>query len=210
MFYRNRNIAAILNTLRSHLRLVGDLQIFHGGCLSRVFYPALVILFRLAFRRFWRGRVGHTIILYVPPPDFFVKFVFLQQLHYCVPSSQYIRAAENTPYGKRHTSRAKAYSSLQSILNESLRSPPSCLYYVPVDHSKHALLCLNPVKLFLHFGHSAAANPYNYVAALVLHGTPGSDGGLNRREYKWLALSAKFNVKQHRWRENSYVFQVDQ
>ena len=34
--------------------------------------------------------------------------------------------------------------------------------------------------------------------------------GLNRWEYEWLALSPKSNVEQHRWRESSYVFQVDQ
>ena len=70
--------------------------------------------------------------------------------------------------------------------------------------------CSNPVKLFLNFGHSAAPNPYNYVAAFVLYGTRSSVRGLNRWKYEWLALSPKFSVNQHRWRENSYVFQVDQ
>ena len=69
---------------------------------------------------------------------------------------------------------------------------------------------LDPVKLFLYFGHFVAPNPYNYVAALVLYGTRGFVRGLNRWECEWLALPSKFNVKQHRSRENSYVFQVDQ
>ena len=54
---------------------------------------------------------------------------------------------------------------------------------------------MNPVKLFLYFGHSAAPSLYNYVAALVLYETRGSVRGLNRWEYEWLALSPKFNVK---------------
>ena len=45
------------------------------------------------------------------------------------------------------------------------------------------------------FGHSAAPNPYYYVAVLVLYETRGSVRGLNRWEYEWLALSPKFNVK---------------
>ena len=35
------------------------------------------------------------------------------------------------------------------------------------------LLCLHPVKLCLYFGHSAAPNPQNYVAWLVLYGRSG-------------------------------------
>ena len=35
----------------------------------------------------------------------------------------------------------------------------------------YALLCLQPVKLCLYFGHSVAHNPYNYyTASLVLYG----------------------------------------
>ena len=69
------------------------------------------------------------------------------------------------------------------------------------------MLCLNPVKLFLCFGDSAAPTPCSYVAALVvLCETRGSVRGLNRWEYEWLALSPNFNAQQHRWRENSYVF----
>ena len=83
------------------------------------------------------------------------------------------------------------------------------LFVLPVDLSKKSLLCLNPVKIFLYFGHSAAPKPYDYVSALVFYETRGSVRGLNRWEYEWLALSPKFNVKQCRWRENSYVFQVD-
>ena len=83
-------------------------------------------------------------------------------------------------------------------------------FVLPVDHAKYVLLCLNPVKLFPYFGHSAAPNPFKYGAALVLYGTRVSVGGLNGWKYEWLALSPKFNVKQHRWRENSCVFQVEQ
>ena len=62
-----------------------------------------------------RGRAGHTIILYDFFHVFFVKFVLLQQL-YC---SQHNRMEKNTPCGKRHTSRTKGCSYLQSILKES-------------------------------------------------------------------------------------------
>ena len=84
------------------------------------------------------------------------------------------------------------------------------LFVLPVHLSKLSLLCLYPAQLLLCFGHSAAPNPYNYVAALVLYETRGSVSGLNRWEYEWLALPPKFNVKQHQSRENSYFFQVDQ
>ena len=53
-------------------------------------------------------------------------------------------------------------------------------FVLPVNHSKSRLVVLQPVKLFLNFGHSAAPNPYNYLAALVLYGTQGSVRGLNR------------------------------
>ena len=65
-------------------------------------------------------------------------------------------------------------------------------------------------KAVLDVWSSAAPKPYNDIAALVLFGTPGSVRGLNCWEYKWLPLSPKFNAKQHRWCENSYVCQVDQ
>ena len=47
------------------------------------------------------------------------------------------------------------------------------MYYQSITQ-KHALLCLYSVELFLNFGHFAAPNPNNYVAALVLYGTQGS------------------------------------
>ena len=84
------------------------------------------------------------------------------------------------------------------------------LFVLPVNHSKACLVLFASRKAIPEFGHFAAPDPYNYVAALVLYGTQGSVRGLNRWEYKWLPLSPKFNAKQHRWRENSYVFQVDQ
>lgn len=34
----------------------------------------------------------------------------------------------------------------------------------------YALLCLRPVKLSLHYGHSIAPNPYNNLASLVPYG----------------------------------------
>ena len=81
------------------------------------------------------------------------------------------------------------------------------LIVLPVNYSKARLVVIN---IFLNFGHSAAPNPNNHVAALVLYGTQGSVRGLNRWEYNWLPLSPKFYAKQHRWRGNSHVFQVDQ
>ena len=84
-----------------------------------------------------------------------------------------------------------------------MHSPLSFLYYQYITQ-KNAVLCLYPVKLFQNFCHSAAPNPYNYVAALVLYyGTQGSIRDLNRWEYTWLLLPPTFNAKQHRWRENS-------
>ena len=70
---------------------------------------------------------------------------------------------------------------------------------------KYALLCSHPVWLCLYFGHSAAPNPYNYVASVVLNDP--FEAGIGRN-VSGLALSPNFNVKQHRWRENSYDFQV--
>ena len=83
------------------------------------------------------------------------------------------------------------------------------LFALPVDLSNYSFLCLNPLKLFLCFGHSAAPNPCNNGAAPVLFGTPGADRGLDRWEYECLALSPESNAKQRRWRESSHVFQVD-
>ena len=50
MFYRNRRIAVIFNTLRLHLPLLRGLQIAVG--IKRVSFTELVILFRLAVCRF--------------------------------------------------------------------------------------------------------------------------------------------------------------
>ena len=65
------------------------------------------------------------------------------------------------------------------------------LFVLPVGLSKWSLLCLNPVQLFLNFGHSAAPNPYNYVAALVLYETRGSVRGLNRWEIRVVGIVAE-------------------
>ena len=67
--------------------------------------------------------------------------------------------------------------------DQRLHSPQS--YLTTSNRSKHALLCLHPVKLFLNFGHSAGSNPKNYLAAFVLYGTQGSVRGLSRWECKW-------------------------
>ena len=144
-------------------------------------------------------------IVYNFPPFFVVvKFVFLQQ-PYC---SRHNRAATTRPTANSIPPEPKfirlcSLSWTKAYVHRHLSVPP-------VDHSKYALLCLNPVKLFLYFGHYAAPNPYNDIGTLVLYGTPGCVRGLNGWEYEWVAWSPKFNVKQHRWRESSHVFQADQ
>ena len=62
---------------------------------------------------------GSLVILYDFSPICFASLVFLQQL-YC---SQYIERSKNMPYGKRQTSRTKACSYLQSILEENQYPP---------------------------------------------------------------------------------------
>ena len=87
------------------------------------------------------------------------------------------------PYGKRRTSRSKAVKPLQPTLEESLYSPQSFFNYKYIT-KMYALLCLQPVKLCLYFGHSVAHNPYNYyTASLVLYG-PLEDG-IGWRESGW-------------------------
>ena len=89
--------------------------------------------------------------------------------------------------------KAHIYPDLFLTTSTSLKSTPCCL-------------CSHSVKLRLYFGHSAAPNPYNCLASL---NNLRSDRGWHRSECEWLALSPNINVKQHhRWRENSYVFQV--
>ena len=58
----------------------------------------------------------------------------------------------------------------------------------------------------LYLGHSVAPNPYNRVASLVLHAP--LEAGIGRKVSVSQSLSPKFSVHQHRWRENSYIFQV--
>ena len=60
------------------------------------------------------------------------------------------------------------------------------------------------------WGHSAAPNPNNCDKLRCMRFTEGSVRGLNRSENNWLPLSPKLKGKQHRWRESSYVIQVDQ
>ena len=156
----------------------------------------------------WHEHVkGSRRPYYNPVCLFFIvlkKMYFLQQLHYF----QYSSGLWDTPYGKRHIPQTNLCCCTLNILDWSLHSPQShCTTSELLK--KTPCLCLHPVKLFLNFGHSAAPNPNNYVAALVLYRTQGSVRGLNRWEYKWLPFSPKVNVKQHRWRQNSYVFQVD-
>ena len=68
--------------------------------------------------------------------------------------SSIIVASETRLTEKRHTSRTEPVYGKRNILDESLHSPQSFLYYVQITQ-KHAL-CLHPVKLFLNFGYSAA------------------------------------------------------
>ena len=154
-----------------------------------------------------RGRAGLVIILYVYFPSFWKKKESIFRSS-CTISSTIVacetRLTENGIPPEPNLCCCKL-----NILDWSLHSPQS--YCATSKLLKNTpCLCLHPVKLFVDFGHSAAPNPNNYVAALVLYGTRGSVRGLNRWEYKWLPLSPKFNAKQRRWRENSYVFQVDQ
>ena len=92
--------------------------------------PTCTLIFFFSFlgsNSILRGHAGRTIILYKYdfPPDFFCKICFsAAAILFPVQWS-----GENTPYGKRQTSRTKAWSYLQSILEEIKRSPPSCSYY---------------------------------------------------------------------------------
>ena len=58
---------------------------------------------------------------------------------------------------------------------------PNLLFTTYQYHSKARLAAFASRQLFLNFGHSAAPNLYNYVAALVRYGTQGR---LNEWEYK--------------------------
>ena len=92
------------------------------------------------------------------------------------PISSIIVACE-TAYGKWPTSRTeRAYGKLNIRINLKFTFTP-IFFVLPVYHFKARLVVLHPVKLFLNFGHYAAPNPYNYVAALVLNGTQGSVRG---------------------------------
>ena len=66
------------------------------------------------------------------------------------------------------------------------------------------LVCLHPEKLYLYFGHSAVLTRKLRCVARALRCVRG----WHRSECERLALSPNFNVKRHRWRENSYAFQV--
>ena len=78
----------------------------------------------------------------------------------------------------KHALRKTAYLPNQtcyphpSDLRKKLPFIPIC-FGLPVDHyqvrisKKYALLCLHPGKLLLYFGHLAAPNPYNQIAALA-------------------------------------------
>ena len=46
---------------------------------------------------------------------------------------------------------------------------------LPLNYSKARLVVFASCQLFLNIGHSAAPNPNNYVVALVLYGTQGSE-----------------------------------
>ena len=97
-------------------------------------------------------------------PIFVVKFVFF--------TAAIVFTAYKWPM--KHAFRQTANLPNQSLLvpvvylRRKVTFTPSYSYYQQICPS-NPCLCLNPVKLFLYFGHSTAPNPYNYVAALVLY-----------------------------------------
>lgn len=115
----------------------------------------------------------------------YFPFFVLENLSFC---SSY--TVPSIIQQQKHALRLTAYLPSQSYIIplESIsqtrvrRSPPSLLYYQSLQLR---LVCLNPVKVFLYFGHSTAPDPYSYVAALVPYGTPGFVRSLNRWEYEW-------------------------
>ena len=58
------------------------------------------------------------------------------------------------------------------------------VFELRVDNEKvRPRLCLHPVKLCPCFGHSAAPNPHNYIASLVLYGP--LEAGIDRNMSVW-------------------------
>ena len=128
---------------------------------------------------------------------------FPQQIYYF----QYNSGLGNTPYGKRHTSRTEPAYGMLNILGSSLHSPQ--------------LFCTT--RKSLKSTHCCVYIPWSFswisvVVELLTRITTLRRSCLTERRAlseAWicgniLSLSPEFNAKQHRWRENSYVFQVDQ
>ena len=133
-----------------------------------------------------RGRPGLVINTYFP-----------QMLYY----SQYISGLFNTPYGKQHTSGNEAYVH------------PNMFWYYQKMTLKHVsrtcCVCIPyTVSWILVILHRRAC--ITTLRRLCFYRTQGSVRSFYRWGYEWLLLSPKVNAKQHRWRENSHVFQVDQ
>ena len=156
--------------------------------------PIMTARYEIGFR----GRAGRIVIIYVFFHIFENKRICRCGDTICTlfqwPVKHVIRKTT-------HTSRTEPVLVQDQYLKLKLTFT-SILLYNSYINQKHALMCLHPVKLFLNFGHSAARYPNNY-------GTQGSVTCLNRWEYQQQQLSPKLNAEQHRWRENSYGFQLD-
>ena len=105
--------------------------------------------------------------------DFFVNF-FVQNCRFrssCTISSIMV-AYETRLTENGIPPEPKLLSASVLCFRIKLTATPSFLHYqYQYITKKYALLRFGPVKLSLYFGHSAAPNPFNYVAPLVLYGT---------------------------------------
>ena len=144
-----------------------------------------------------RDRAGNTLlILYVFCSYCLVKVIFLQQLIICC--FQYNRTVGTTPYGKRRISEPNLGILCSISWKKAYMDPKYCFNY-QVDHEKVCPCCV--------------CIPWSCACILVilqpltrkttLRGSCFTVvRGWFRSEWDWLTLSPKFNVKQHRWREN--------
>ena len=101
-------------------------------------------------------------------PDFFVKFVVLQQL-YCL---KYNRAVGSTPYRKRHIPRTKLGHPLRSAVYLTLTL---IFFELQLDHEKVRLdlfVSRNALQVFWSFC-SPQPIKLQYVAWLMLYGRLG-------------------------------------
>ena len=122
---------------------------------------------------------------------FMKKKYFPQQLCYLSGTKWPVKhALQKTAYLPNRTCvAASLISQIESYVHPNL-------IIIPVNYSKARLVvCASCKPILDFFDHSAAPNPNNYVAALVLDGTRGSVRGLNRWEYQWLLLSPKFKCE---------------